>query len=142
MRKVLLDTNVVLDFALKREPFYKDAQTIVKEIADGNMQGYITASMATDIFYLLQRTNGKAFARNTFPDLVIILDILSVFREDVYAAIQLEWDDFEDALQAQIAVRNDMDAIITRNTSDFQKIKKIKVLTPKEFIADIDIPKL
>jgi predicted nucleic acid-binding protein len=134
MKKVLLDTNVVLDFALKREPFYRDAQTIVGKVANGDIQGYITASTATDIFYILQRANGKVFARNTFSNLVIILDILPVYKEDVHAALHLEWDDFEDAIQAQIAVRNDMDAIITRNASDFQKIKKIKILTPKEFI--------
>jgi len=47
MKKVLLDTNIVLDFALKREPFYGDAQAIIIEIVKGNLQGYITASMAT-----------------------------------------------------------------------------------------------
>ena len=135
MKKVLLDTNVVLDFALKREPFYENAQTILNEIANGNVQGYITASMATDIFYVLQKTNGRMFALNVFTDLVIILDVLSVYREDVYSALHSGWNDFEDALQAQVAVRNDMDAIITRNTKDFKKTKKIKVLTPDEFIA-------
>jgi predicted nucleic acid-binding protein len=133
MKSVLLDTNIVLDFALKRASFYEDAQTIIAEIAGGKIRGYITASMATDIYYLLQK-NGKTFAHSTFTDLVIILDVLSVYREDVYSALQLKWDDFEDALQAQVALRNNIDTIITRNTKDFRHLKKIDVLTPKEFI--------
>ena len=136
MKKVLLDTNIVLDFALKREPFYGDAQAIIIEIVKGNLQGYITASMATDICYILQKTNGKTFALNTFSDLVIILDILPVYREDVYSALKLGWSDFEDALQVQVAIHSRMDVIITRNTKDFQKTKNIIVLTPKEFIAE------
>jgi len=44
MKKILLDTNVVLDFLLKREPNYKDAQTIIEKIVNGNAFGYITAS--------------------------------------------------------------------------------------------------
>ena len=135
MKRVLLDTNVVLDFALKREPFYENAETILVEIANGTLRGFITASMATDIFYLLQKTNGKTFALNTFTDLLILLDVLSVYGEDVHLALQSEWNDFEDALQAQVAIRNEIDAIITRNTKDFKKAKRINILTPVEFLA-------
>ena len=133
MKKVLLDTNVVLDFALKREPFYENAQIILNEIADGNVEGYITASMSTDIFYLLQKTNGKTFALNTFADLVIILDVLSVYREDVYSALHSGWNDFEDALQAQVAVRSGMDAIVTRNSKDYKKAQNIEIILPSDF---------
>jgi len=138
MKTVLLDTNVVLDFALKREPYYKNAQTILNEIASNNVQGCITASMATDIFYLLQKTNGKGFALNTLIDLVIILDVLAVYSEDVHSALHSEWDDFEDALQAQVAVRNGMDAIITRNSKDYEKLQNIDIVSPIDFIQYLD----
>ena len=134
MKKVLLDTNIVLDFALKREPFYENAQIILNEIAEGNVQGYITASMATDIFYLLQKTNGKIFAQGTFADLLIILDVLTVYREDVYSVLHSGWNDFEDALQAQVAVRSGIDAIITRNSKDYKKAQNVKIVLPVDFI--------
>ena len=111
-----------------------DAQSVIKEIVQGNISGYITASMATDIFYLLQRTNGKRFALNALSDLLIILDVLTVYKEDVYSALNSDWEDFEDALQAHIAVRNGMDAIITRNTKDYQKAKNIDIILPHDFI--------
>ena len=133
MKRVLLDTNIVLDFALKREEYYKNAQTIFKEITNNNIQGYITASMATDIFYLLQKAKGKIFALNTLADLVIILDILAVYSEDVHSALHSGWSDFEDALQARVAVRNGMDAIITRNNKDYKKLQDIDIVSPLDF---------
>ncbi|MDR2058335.1 MAG: PIN domain-containing protein [Dysgonamonadaceae bacterium] len=134
MKKVLLDTNIVLDFVLKRKPFYENAQAIFFEIVKGNMEGYITASMATDIFYLLQKTNGKKFAKDTFADLLVIVDVLTVYREDVYIAQQWEWDDFEDALQTQVAIHGNMDAIVTRNITDYKKAQHLDIVQPADFI--------
>ena len=134
MKKVLLDTNVILDFLLKREPHYENAQTIINEIVNGNIQGYITASMATDIFYLLQKTNGKIFAWDSLIDLLIIVDVLTVYRDDVYAVFSSECDDFEDALQAYVAVRSGMNTIVTRNIKDYKKTKNIDIVSPSDFI--------
>jgi len=134
MKRVLLDTNVALDFLLKREPNYKDAQIIIEEIVNGNIRGYITASMATDIFYILQKTNGKTFALDSLADLLTILDVLTVYRDDVYSVLHSGWDDFEDALQAHVAIRSGMDAIVTRNIKDYRKVKNIDVIFPYDFI--------
>ena len=134
MKKVLLDTNVVLDFLLKRESNYRDAQIIIEEIVNGNIHGYITASMATDIFYILQKTNGKTFALNSLADLLIILDVLTVYRDDVYSVLHSDWDDFEDALQTHVAIRSGMNAIVTRNVKDYRKVKNIDIILPHDFI--------
>ena len=138
MKRVLLDTNVVLDFLLKREPNFESAQNIIKEIVNGNVQGFITASMATDLFYLLQKTNGKTFALNSLIDLLIILDVLTVYRDDVYSVLYSDWDDFEDALQSHVAIRNGMDAIVTRNTKDYKKARNIDIILPQNFIQYLE----
>jgi len=134
MKKVLLDTNVILDFLLKREPNYRDAKIIIEEIVNGNVHGYITASMATDIFYILQKTNDKTFALNSLADLLIILDVLTVYRDDVYFVLQSNWGDFEDALQAHVAIRSGMNAIVTRNIKDYRNVKNIDIILPHDFI--------
>ena len=134
MKRVLLDTNVILDFLLKREPNYRNAQIIIEEIVNGNAHGYITASMATDIFYILQKTNDKIFALNSLADLLIILDVLTVYRDDVYSVLHSDWDDFEDALQAHVAIRSGMNAIVTRNIKDYRKVKSIDIILPCDFI--------
>ena len=138
MKRVLLDTNVVLDFLLRREPNFVYAQDIINEIVNGTVQGYITASMATDIFYLLQKTNGKAFALSSLDDLLVILDVLSVYRDDVYSALYSGWDDFEDALQAYVAVRSGMDAIVTRNIRDYVRATNIDIVLPSDFLQYLE----
>jgi predicted nucleic acid-binding protein len=138
VKKILLDTNVILDFALKREPFYENARAVFCETINGNLQGYITASMATDIFYLLQKTNGKAFAMDTLADLLVIIDVLTVCKEDVHVALHSGWVDFEDALQAHVADRCGMDAIITRNLKDFDKVQYLDIVHPSDFIQYLD----
>jgi predicted nucleic acid-binding protein len=137
MTKVLLDTNVIVDFVLKREPFYENARTVFSEITKGNVQGYITAAMATDIFYLMQKINGKTWALDTLMDLTTILDVLTVYKKDVYAALKSKWNDFEDALQAQVATSNYMDAIITRNIKDYKKAQNLNIVLPSDFIQYI-----
>jgi hypothetical protein len=94
--------------------------------------------MATDIFYLLQKVNGKIFAMNTLADLLVIIDVLTVYKEDVYVALYSGWADFEDALQAQIAVRCSMDAIVTRNIKDFNKVQYLDIIHPSDFIQYLE----
>ncbi|MCL2073321.1 MAG: PIN domain-containing protein [Marinilabiliaceae bacterium] len=67
MKRVLIDTNVCIDFILKRMPNFVDAKIVFEEIAKGSAQGLITASMVTDIFYLLQKANGKGKMSFRFP---------------------------------------------------------------------------
>ena len=138
MKKVLIDTNVVIDFLCEEEPNYINAQIVMKEVISGNIQGYITASMATDIFYLLQKKFGKTFALNALTNLLLTLDVLSVYRNDVYDALNLGWNDFEDALQALVAIRSGMDAIVTRNSRDYQNAQNIDIVHPHDFIQYLE----
>jgi predicted nucleic acid-binding protein len=82
---------------------------------------------------LLQKTNGKVFALNSLADLLIILDVLTVYREDVYSALCSGWDDFEDALQAYVAARCGINAIVTRNVKDYKKAKNVEIISPCDF---------
>jgi predicted nucleic acid-binding protein len=42
--KVLLDTNIILDVALERQPFFDDSETIISLVEQGQIEGYICAS--------------------------------------------------------------------------------------------------
>ena len=97
------------------------------------MRGYISAMSATDIFYVLRRAKIDAF--DYLKKLLKIVDVLEVDKNIIITALYSGWTDFEDDVQSNVAIENSMDAIITRNTKDFQQLKKMKVLTPKEFIA-------
>ena len=78
--RVLLDTNIILDFFLEREPFFHDASELCDAIADRRIEGFITASSVTDIFYICRRqTQDFQEARQI---LAITLELLSVCPVD------------------------------------------------------------
>jgi predicted nucleic acid-binding protein len=132
--KVLLDTNVIIDFALNRRPFCEEAKTVFRIMESKKIHGYISASAVTDIFYLTRKSLGWQMAIDYILTLIEVIDILSIDKNTITQALLSGWTDFEDAVQAQAAIENDLDAIITRNVKDFQRMKKVKVLTPQEFI--------
>jgi len=134
MTKVLLDTNIVIDLAQKRMPFFTDTVKIFKLINDKKIAGYVSATAATDIFYILQKTDGKEQTLLFLKKLFKVVDIICVDKLLILKALYSGWNDFEDAVQAQVAVENQIDMIITRNTNDFEKLTDIKVISPEKFI--------
>ena len=135
--RVLIDTNVVLDFVLNRTPFADDAATLFQHIEQQTFSAVVSASAITDIFYLLKKEKVDAVA--FLKDFLSVVDVLGVDKTIIMYALHSGWADFEDAVQAQVAIENNIDAIITRNIKDFSRLKEIQVLTPTELLQKIHI---
>jgi predicted nucleic acid-binding protein len=133
MRKVLFDTNIILDIALKRNPFFDDASRLFKLIDKKIISGNIIASTITDIYYISKKEKGHNETLNFIINLIKVVDVIGVDKEVILNAIAFEMKDFEDAVQASAAKLNDIDVIITRNKSDF-KDTSLLILTPAEFL--------
>ena len=119
--RVLLDTNIILDFFLEREPFFRDASQLFEAIADNKIEGFITASSVTDIFYICRRqTKNIEQSRQILTTTLALLNICPVDREILETALKSNVADFEDAVQIASAQAQNLDAIVTRNTRDFQ----------------------
>ena len=132
--KIMIDTNVVLDVLLKREPFFQASYEVMKRSALEQVEGYISATAATDIFYLLRRAlRDKQAAKDGLEKLLQLVIFADALGEDVHAAIASNMTDFEDALVSAIAERCHMDYIVTRNTGDYRE-SSVKALTPQEFL--------
>jgi predicted nucleic acid-binding protein len=138
MIRALIDTNVVIDTSLKRAPFYTDADTILLKLHSGEFLGYISASAATDIFYILRKERGKEVALGMLQNLVKKLAILPVHENTIRTALSSGWSDFEDAVQAQVALENGVDAIVTRNAKDYKAAGAVKILSPPDFISYVN----
>lgn len=79
--RVLIDTNIVLDFLLQREPFFQDAELLFQAIASGQVIGYITATTLTDIFYIARRyTRSIEQARQAVAETLTVMEICPVNR--------------------------------------------------------------
>ena len=117
--RVLLDTNVVLDALLRREPFRLEAEAIVEAIKEGRIEGYVTATTLTDIFYIARKQMGAIVAKQYVSDILATMQVCTVDRRILQAAVASELSDLEDAVQLTCAVANNVDAIVTRNFAGF-----------------------
>lgn len=138
---LLIDSNVVLDRMLKREPFFEAAKKIL-DLADKNndngINGYISASTVTDIYYIAYRSlKDRVKVRTLLAEVLKVIKIAPVSGENIHYAFNLNWKDFEDAVQYSVALSNGMDAIITRNMKGFSQAE-VKICTPEEIINFID----
>ncbi len=134
--KLLIDTNVILDVLLHREVFFDNSFSVMQLIEKDDFEGYISASSITDIFYIVnKKLKDKELVISLLKDILTIVEIQGVNRQEIFSALALGWDDFEDAVQYSTAVFADMDCIITRNKSDFS-MSKIPVYTPKEALEE------
>lgn len=132
--RILLDTNVVLDVALEREPFDAAAVQILDASDFDRRHLFITASMATDIYYLVSKSKGREAALEFLADLLDLVDVCQVDRNILSEALASDFLDFEDAVQNAAAIESKIDIIVTRNTADY-RTSPLTVLTPEDFVA-------
>lgn len=136
--KLLIDTNVILDVLLKREPFCNDAVKILNLSHQTNIYLYVSASAITDIYYIANQTlKNKTAIKNLLSKLVQIVSIASVSESEIKHALTLTWNDFEDSVQYSVASLQEMDAIITRNPNDYKKAD-IKIWTPDKLLLHLN----
>lgn len=129
--RILIDTNVVLDFLQEREPFVDDAARVFERIDAGEVQGFIAAITITNIYYIVRRAAGVKVAQDAIIQVLTDLHICPVNRTILEQAIALNFRDFEDAVQYACGMAHGVDAVITRNVSGFVDAL-IPVMSPRE----------
>ena len=133
MKKVLIDINVIMDVAVKREGF-KSSQKIIDCCIKKIIKGYVCSHEITTLSYLLQRAYNKRQANEFIQKTLDIFSILPATRQILKAALSSKINDYEDAVIEVTGIKNNIDCIITRNISDF-KNSEILSLSPEEFLA-------
>jgi predicted nucleic acid-binding protein len=133
----LIDTNVILDAIMGRVPFNKAAESVLLLAANEDFRACVTASSITDIDYILRKhmQDGEQ-AKQAIRKIMTIVAVLDVTAVDCEKALVLPLKDYEDALQAQCAKRNNMSCIVTRDMEHFRG-SPVKAVMPEEFIKSI-----
>lgn len=131
--KILIDTNIVLDMLLEREPFEESSTKVFEQVESGKAEAYLTANSITDIVYILRKKYNKEKIRSAVFELMKFIKIVGVTSKDISKAFDYPFNDYEDALQNQCAIKIKADYIVTRNEKDF-KNGLIKAITPDKFI--------
>ena len=133
--RLMIETNILLDVLVKREPFYEASREVLRLCEEKKVQGFLSASAATDIFYLVRRhLHSTNSAYKCLGYVLDILKVLTVTNEDVINAYTKKAHDFEDCLLAVCAASNKCDYIITRNKRDFEEFN-IETFSPEELLS-------
>jgi len=136
--RVLLDTNIVLDLLLQREPFADDAKDIFLLIENNQIDGFLCATTITTLQYLISKSKNKEEANHIIKTLLKLFDITHVDKITLLKACDDIGIDYEDSVIYSSAKISKIDIIITRDNKGF-KNSKIKILKPKEFLAIFEI---
>lgn len=131
--RVLLDTNIILDFLLERGEFLPSAIEIMKLINSDKIDGYLCATTITTIHYFARKFIGD---RESIKQIEILLEnfnIANVDKKTLLESIENNGKDFEDSVIYTSAWQSEVDFIISRDKKGFTK-SLVKVLSPKEFL--------
>ena len=132
--RVMFDTNVVLDLLLDREPFVKEAKSLIIKVEQGVLNGVLCATTVTTIHYLLLKSRGKAGATEVIHSLLKLFEVASVTRAVLEDALETDDKDYEDAVLYKAAYHAGVDLIVTRDRSGFKKAD-MPVMSPKELLV-------
>lgn len=132
--RILVDTNVLLDYLLTREPFYEDAKRIVSACVDGKVKGCIAAHSISNMFFILRKDYDAKERREILCGLCSIFDVEGIDKSKLLTGLQNEdFSDFEDCLQMECAKAFNAEYIVTRNVNDY-KMSEIKAILPKDYL--------
>ena len=133
--KLMIDTNIVIDVLTNREPFSESSIKVLQLCENQTLQGFISASSVTDVFYLLHRhLHNNELAYQKLGYILEIVGVLPVTPYDVMDAFLKKASDFEDCLLTVCALANNCQGIVTRNQKDFAGFG-LDLFSPDEILA-------
>ena len=134
VNKILIDTNVLLDYLLEREPFFEDAKGIMVACTEGKAKGCIAAHSIPNMFFILRKDYNEKERREILSNLCAIFDVEGIDKAKLLAGLANEdFSDFEDCLQMECAKLYGADYIVTRNVSDYAT-SEVKAIEPKDYL--------
>ena len=138
-----VDTNVLLDVLLKREPFFQPSREVWQLAERQLVSGIVSAISLTNIYYLAESTSDRSTARSCLRRVMQVFRPVAVDEPMLRAALNLAVvSDFEDAVQWQAARRGNAQILITRNTQDFAGLVDIPICDPATFVSQHSSKKL
>lgn len=131
--RILIDTNVVLDWIMVRKPNAQNAKFIMEQCLFGNLQGYVTSHSLTDIFYILRKDFSVEKRKQLLRLLCESMSVIPESKRTIMEVLQHEeWRDIEDGLQMQCAKEMELHYIVTQNLKDF-RTSEVEAISEEQF---------
>ena len=135
MRKIFIDTNILLDVILRRTDFYKQAAAIWANCESRKVQGYVSAISLNNMHYIMRKMVAPDIALEYVRLVLNVFSIVPLDESILRLAVDLPQKDFEDAIQTFSAVQVKADCIVTRDKSHFSG-NYMPIISPLEY-ADL-----
>lgn len=136
MKKVFLDTNVILDLLLDREPFSEDIADIFELANERSLALCVSSLTIANVNYIVGRIAGAKKAKAQTRKLLKIVEVENVGKNVVMRSANSRFKDFEDGIQHYCALESQHKIIVTRDTKGF-KDSELAIFNPKEFLAKL-----
>ncbi len=136
MDKLLVDTNIILDVALKRQPFFEQSSRLFLTALEKGVSLYVTATTITDLYYIIRKAKGHSVALMFIGNLLNFTEVAGVDRAVIVEALESRIADFEDAVQISAARNSSIRMLVTRNSKDFEGAP-LKVSTPAIVLQEL-----
>ncbi len=136
MRKVYLDTNVLLDFLLDRPPFCDHIAEIIEASIVDPFNLCVSPISIADMYYIIGKSEGIAKAKRKMKQILELVKVEKVDEKIVHQSAKSKFKDFEDGIQNFCAVEAGHKIIVTRNVKDF-RYSDLSILTPLEFLSKL-----
>ena len=133
MKKLFLDSDVLLDLLLDRKPFSENISSLIEYCILNNIEMFSSPICIANINYIIEKFENKTNANLKTNKLLEIIKVENVGQSEITMAKLSNFKDFEDAIQ-NYACESDgsIDLILTRNTKDYKK-SEISVMTPEQY---------
>lgn len=125
--KILIDTNVILDVLCNRAEFVEDSLRVFKYCEVKRITGCISALSIPNIVYIMRKELNSEKTKEILTTLTSLFDVVDLRETDILKAVELDFCDYEDALQSVCASRAGVDYIVTRKIKDFKNSKVIAI---------------
>jgi len=129
--RILIDTDVLLDVTLGREPWLANSSVTLAWAVDHPGSAAVAWPTVANIAHL-----APAAARSFLADLLTSVDVAPCTTRHALEALAFPMSDLEDALQSAAALAFGADWIVTRNLPDFRG-SPVPAVAPASFADSI-----
>ncbi|HEX8904748.1 MAG TPA: PIN domain-containing protein, partial [Longimicrobiaceae bacterium] len=132
--------NVLLDVFLKRQPWGSDAARLLTAVEERRATGCVAGHTITTAHYVIARLEGRQAAASAVSDLLRMVEVVPVEKDDFHQSLALGFKDFEDAVQTVCGMKAAADAIVTRDAEGFTA-SPVRVLAPATALHLLGLPR-
>ena len=135
MRRIFIDTDILLDLITGRSPFGRDAANLFVMIDQELISGCASSLSFSNLYYILRKYSSRQKVVTRLNTLAKMLEIKEVDGSMIRSSLRSRFKDFEDAIQYHCAAADpDISVIITRNIKDY-RYSDLPVMSPATFLA-------